>query len=269
MNLLINFITSNTATFILILIRVSGIFVAAPVFSRNNIPMLTKAALSVIVSLILLPTITPVNQTIAQSFLNMLYLSFFEFGIGVIIGLVGAMYFSSLYLAGTIVDTQVGFAMVNVLDPQTNTQIPIMGNLYNVIFTLIFIAVNGHHFIIRTLVQSYAIIPLGRIYPINEFFIEHLTVVMTDVFIFAFKLSAPILAMIFLANVLLGILARTMPQMNVFIIGMPLKITIGLITILITMQFFIPFSERLFDRMFHATYNLLEIMSRGMIIWNL
>ncbi|SES67754.1 flagellar biosynthetic protein FliR [Natronincola peptidivorans] len=263
MNNLYDMIALNIDLFILILIRVSGLFIIAPIFGRNNLPMIMKIGLSALVAFILLPTIST-NFTLQQySFMALGINAAKELLLGIIIGYICFLYFSTLYLAGTIIDTQMGFGMVNVFDPQLNIQMPIMGNFYNLMVTLLFLIFDGHHLIIRGLVYSYELLPIGFTFIISEDIISKLIVIMMEVFILAFKFSAPILVTILLANLLLGILARTMPQMNVFIVGLPFKIIIGLLTATITLQFLVPFSERLFDRMFGALQDIMYILSRG------
>lgn len=260
---LYNLILLNIGIFFLIMIRVSGIFIVAPIFSRNNLPMIMKIALSGLVAFILLPVISASTTLNYNGFFQLAIDATMEFLLGVIIGFICFLFFSSLYLAGSVIDTQIGFGMVNVLDPQTNMQMPIMGNYYSIILTLFFLAVNGHHLIIQGLVYSFEVLPIGFTYNISEDFIIRLTVVMAEVFVLAFRFSAPILATIFLTNLLLGILARTMPQMNVFIVGLPLKILVGLLTVIITLKFVAPFSEKMFDSMFATLFEMIQILAKG------
>ncbi|KAB3535867.1 flagellar type III secretion system protein FliR [Alkaliphilus pronyensis] len=263
MNDLMVFITNNFILFLLILVRVTGIFVAAPIFSRANIPMLYKICLSAAISFIMLPILINDYSIEADATLSIFFYAVSEFMIGLIIGFISFMFFSVLYLAGTIIDTQMGFGMVSVFDPQTNTQIPVMGNFYNNLLSLLFIVINGHHLLIKALVHSYFLIPIGVAFNINLDAVNLFTAIMSEIFLLAFKFSAPVLLTIFLGNVVLGILARTMPQMNVFIVGLPLKIMIGITTVIITLQYFIPFSEMLFDRMITAIYEMMQTLSRG------
>lgn len=253
----------NIDIFFLVLVRTTGIFIVSPIFGRNNLPMMMKIALSVLVALILLPVISITDQIQYTNLIGLAFSATKEFLLGIIIGFIGFMYFSFLYLAGTMIDTQVGFSMVNVLDPQMRTQVPIMGNYYNIIFTLIFLIFNGHHFVLQALAYSYEVLPIGSNYTIGEDIVYNLVVIMGEIFVLAFKFSAPVLITIFLANILLGILARTMPQMNIFVVGLPLKIVIGLLTIMITLQFIIPFSEVLFDKISTSTYKIIQLLSKG------
>lgn len=263
MDLLLDNLVYSVSVFIIIIFRITGIFVAAPFFSHSRIPIMVKIGFSILIAAILAPGLIPAASLNINNYSQLAFYGASEFIIGIIIGFVGFIYFTTLYLAGTIIDTQIGFGMVNVMDPQTNSQVPIIGSFYNIMFILIFIAVNGHHFFIRILIHSYRLLPIGRGIAFNEDLISHITLIMTEIFIFAVKLGAPVLATILIANVLLGILARTMPQMNVFIVGMPLKIGVGLMTTLITLQYIVPFSENLFDRMFNSILRVLEILSKG------
>ena len=260
---LYDFTLLNISLFFLIMVRISGIFITSPVFGRNNLPMIMKIALSALTAFILLPIISIATKVEYNNFFELALDTMGEFLLGIIIGFICFLYFNALYLAGSVIDTQIGFGMVNVLDPQINSQIPIMGNFYNLLITLIFLAVNGHHLIIRGLVYSFELLPIGFTYTLGEDFIIKVIAIMTETFVLAFRFSAPILAIIFLTNVLLGILARTMPQMNVFIVGLPLKLIVGIVTAIITLQFLMPFSEKLFDKMFGALFEIIQILARG------
>ncbi|MBM7613674.1 flagellar biosynthetic protein FliR [Alkaliphilus hydrothermalis] len=263
MEQLTNTILANFNLFILILIRVTGIFVAAPVFARNNFPMLLKVGLSATISFILLPTLGEGYMLEINGFLQLGYYSMMEFLIGLLIGFISFTYFTVIYVAGTIIDVQMGFSMVNVFDPQTNTQVPIMGNFYNNIISLLFIVMNGHHLLIRALVGSYRLLPVGFTFTIGDNVVVQMTMIFSEIFILAVKFSAPVLITVILVDILLGVLARTMPQMNVFVVGMPLKIVVGMVMILITLPFVIPFSEILFNRMFESVFDILKILSKG------
>jgi len=260
---LLSFMLVNFQLFILILVRATGLFVISPIFGRNNMPAIMKVGLSIMVALIILPLKINTFYLDIDNIQTLIFWSISEFLIGIIIGFIAFIYFSVAYLAGTIVDIQMGFGMVNIMDPQTNAQMPIMGGFYNILITLVFLTIDGHHQLIKSLIYSYDVLPIGLNISVNENVINYLIEIFTEMFILAFQLSAPILIAIFLVNVILGILARTMPQMNIFVVGMPLKIAIGIIIILISLRFFIPYSENLFDKMFQSIYELMQILSEG------
>lgn len=257
----IGFILINFQLFLLILTRLTGLFVISPIFSRSNVPMTMKIGLAVTLSLILLPlSIHNVNLDI-NNIRALIFFSTTEFLIGIIIGFISFIYFSVVYLAGTVIDIQMGFGMVNIMDPQTNAQMPIMSGLYSILISLVFLTVNGHHMLIQSIIHSYEVLPIGFQISINQNIITHLTHMLLETFALSLQLSAPILISIFLVNVILGILARTMPQMNIFMVGMPLKIFIGIIIVFLSLSFFISYSEVVFDKMFRAIYEFMKILS--------
>ncbi len=257
----IGFILINFQLFLLILTRLTGLFVISPIFSRANVPMTMKIGLAVTLSLILLPlSIHNVNLDI-NNIRALIFFSTTEFLIGIIIGFISFIYFSVVYLAGTVIDIQMGFGMVNIMDPQTNAQMPIMSGLYSILISLVFLTVNGHHMLIQSIIHSYEVLPIGFQISINQNIITHLTHMLLETFALSLQLSAPILISIFIVNVILCILARTMPQMNIFMVGMPLKIFIGIIIVFLSLNFFISYSEVVFDKMFRAIYEFMKILS--------
>lgn len=260
---LVNYLLLNFELFILILIRVTGFFVITPIFSSRTVPTIAKIGISVILALTLLPLEINTFYLEITNIRTLLYWSVSEFLIGIIIGFIAYIYFSLIYLAGMLTDIQMGFGMVNIMDPETNAQMPLMGGFYNIIFTLIFLTVNGHHQLIKGLIYSYEAIPIGVNISINEITIEYLIKIFAEFFILAFQLSAPIVIAILLTHVVLGILARTMPQMNIFVVGLPLKIFIGIIILLLSLPLLLPFSESLFDKMFQSIYEIMHSIFRG------
>ena len=135
---LISFIISNFQLFILILVRITGLFVISPVFGRDSLPLAMKVGLSVIISLILLPLKINTFHLSIDNYKILIFWTISEFLIGVIIGFIAFIYFTVIYFAGTIIDVQIGFGMVNIMDPQTNVQIPLMGGFYNILINYCF-----------------------------------------------------------------------------------------------------------------------------------
>ncbi|SCG83435.1 Flagellar biosynthetic protein fliR [Proteiniborus sp. DW1] len=258
-NLMIEII-NKYQIFLMILVRMTGLFFITPIFSRDNIPNILKIGFSFFCSTILINIIEV--DIIALTPLELLVFSIKELLVGLMLGFVSYLFFTVLYLAGQIIDMQIGFGMVNVLDPQQNIQIPIMGSFYYIICILFFLILDGHHFLIEALVNSYDYIPIGQIKFTGDM-VNQLVRILTQTFIISFKISGPVLAAIFLADVLLGILAKTMPQMNVFIVGMPLKIFIGLAAVTITIPLFLATLQNIFSSMNEGIYNLLKVIQKG------
>ena len=260
MDILLDVLLNKYQVFLLVLVRVTGLFIASPIFSRNNVPNTLKVSFAVLFSFVLFNTID--TNYVNYDILDFTALVTKELAIGLIIGFISYIFFTSLYLAGQVIDMQIGFGMVNVLDPQSNIQVPIMGTFYYIVAILIFLTIDGHHFLIEALVSSYKYVPIGH-FAFTENIIKQLTVILGQTLIIGFKISSPVLATIFLADVLLGILARTMPQMNVFIVGMPLKVSVGIVTIVVSLPLFFIALQHIFNNMYEEIFNFLKVIQKG------
>jgi len=247
--------------FLLVFARILGIFLSVPIFSNTNIPSYIKIGFSLIVALILFPVIQIPSDIVVQSIYALIFSTIQEVLLGIAIGFVCYLFFSSLYLAGHLIDMEMGFSIVNVMNPQDDTEIPLIANLFYILASLIFLAINAHHVLIQALKYSFEKIPLG-FFHIHSGMFEQMIQIMTFTFVIGFKMAAPVVIALFMADILLGILARTMPQMNVFIVGLPLKILLGLIVLLLIFSLYIPVFENLFDRMFEALHQFLNLILR-------
>lgn len=245
--------------FLLILIRTSGIFVVSPFFSSQNIPNILKAGFSFMLS-ILLTLSLDIEPNIVETTFVVLVVK--ELMVGLIIGFISYAFFSTFYVMGQIIDMKIGFGMVNVIDPQHRVQVPLMGNFYYILAFLLFLTINGHHVVINGLIDSYKFISIGGFtFKLDTGF--YLVDILSKSFITGFKLSAPIVGTIFLTDLLLGIMARTIPQMNVFVVGLPLKILIGLIIIGLSIPVFYSITTGLFNNTVEEIYNFLNSFVKG------
>lgn len=245
--------------FLLILIRSSGIFFISPFFSSQNIPNTMKAGFSFIVSILLAMTLDVDLNVLEIGFVELI---FKELMVGLIIGFISYAFFATFYVMGQIIDMKIGFGMVNVMDPQHRVQVPIMGNFYYILAFLILLSIDGHHIIINALIDSYKFIPIGS-FVFSQNVVDLLINIISEVFIIGFKLSAPVVAIIFLTDILLGMLARTIPQMNVFVVGMPLKILVGLLLITVSIPIFHSITTGIFNRTAEEIYNFLRLFVKG------
>lgn len=213
--------------FVLLLMRIGGLLVAGPIFSHKSIPRKISVSLSLGLAIVILPIFIDTKLPLVDGIVDLLGLCFREIVVGLILGMVFSFIFISIRLAGSIVAYQIGFAMANIMDPNTSGPVSVVGEFWMMIATLIFLVLNGHHIMISGLVDSFRIIPMGSTFPSGEvgvWFIKHASFV----FVLAIKFAAPVIMTIFLVEVSMGVLARTMPQMNIFIVGYPIKICAGL-----------------------------------------
>lgn len=259
---LFELIFSEYQLFLLVFVRMTGIFIITPIFSRTNIPTILKLSLALIISMITFSTLSSGKDIVLDTNITLIVQIAKELSVGLIIGFISYLFFISLFIAGQIIDTQIGFGMVNVFDPAHNTQVPITGNLYYILALLVFFTVNGHHWFLEAIVQSYSILPVGSIV-FNEKIFYQVIDIFSEIFNIGFKISSPILATVFLINVLLGVLAKTVPQMNVFVVGMPLKIFVGVITIFLTLPIYLIALGHIFENMSGEIFNFFKLLKGG------
>lgn len=229
----LGFSMAQLEAFLLIFIRMTGLFILSPIFGRNNLPAIFKIGFSFFLAVIFVN----VNDipTVSMSSNITLYALYIikELIVGLVIGYATYVIMSAIYLAGQMIDMQVGFGSVNVLDATSNIQVPLTSNFYYMYIILIFLTLNGHFYIIQALFRSFEVIPIDMM-GFNPDFTPEVIDIMQEMFEIALRIAAPIIATIFVADVVLGVLSRTIPQMNVFQLGMPLKIIIGLAVIMVT-----------------------------------
>lgn len=225
---LFDFDIVQIAGFMLVFVRMSGLIFTMPVLGAATIPPPLKIGLAVLVSFIVFSVAKLPRVDITMPMGRFVLLLAGEVAIGLVIGYASQLVFNAVEFAGELVGTQIGFGIVNVLDPTTNSQVSITSQFLNTLSLLIFLAINGHHWFLTAAVRSFEIIPLLGFAP-SHGLVDLVISLTADVLVLAIKLSAPVVATIFLLNVALGLVARTVPQMNVFIVGFPLQIALGLL----------------------------------------
>ncbi len=213
-------------TFIFVLLRVIGIVTTMPILGTRNVPVRVKGGLSLLIAFLVLPSVT-----LAVPPVEILPLALAMAGevlIGILMGFAGSLIFSGIQLAGQLVGFQMGFSVANVYDPISSAQVSIVAQFLNLVAILIFLGVNGHHVFIYGIAESYRIVA-----PLDFHFSGELTrqlvVLSKDIFIIGIKTGAPVIAMLLMISIGFGLIARTVPQVNILIAGFPIKIGVGLI----------------------------------------
>lgn len=243
--------------FLLVFARVLAFLVVMPLFSYRTIPLPFKIGFSFFLALIMFYTVDA-SAIVFDSLYIFLIIK--EVLVGLLIGLFAFIIVSALQVAGGFVDFQMGFAIANVMDPQTGAQSPLTGQYFYMIALLFLLAVNGHHLIIDGIFNSYNFIPLETFIPFENQSIANLIIdTFNYMFLIAFQMAIPIVGTLFLVDIALGIIARTVPQLNVFVVGLPLKILVSFLTILIFLALYITVVENLFHFMFRAMQQLMQL----------
>ncbi|GGN49804.1 flagellar biosynthetic protein FliR [Oceanobacillus indicireducens] len=242
---------------LLVFVRLLSFFIVIPLFSYRTIPMPFRIGFSFFLALILFQTIDTSILALDHTYI---FLVVKEALVGLLIGLIAFIIVSALQVAGGFVDFQMGFAIANVVDPQTGAQSPLTGQYFYMIALLFLLAVDGHHLIIDGIFTSYEFVPIDAYLPLQEESIaEFIIQSFNYMFIIAFQMAIPIVGTLFLVDIALGIIARTVPQLNVFVVGLPLKIFVSFMAILIFLALFMTAVENLFGTMLQTMRQLLRI----------
>ncbi|KWX72561.1 flagellar biosynthetic protein FliR [Paenibacillus riograndensis] len=254
----------NFPVFLLIFCRISAFFVVVPVFSTRSIPATFKIGLSFFVALVIFSS-RGTGIAVPQDLTYILLIAR-EALIGLLLGFIAYLMFMAIQTAGSFIDIQIGFGIANVIDPMTGTSAPVIGNFKYLIATLLFLSMNGHHYLLDAIVYSYKWVPIDNnllIKMIDGSLSEFLVRSFAQSFMLAFQMSAPLVTALFLTDIGLAFLARTAPQYNVFVIGVPLKIIVGLALLLLLMPGLALLFQNLFDIMFESMHNLLGLMGKS------
>ncbi|MEI3604611.1 flagellar biosynthetic protein FliR [Pseudogracilibacillus sp. SE30717A] len=251
---------SYIPTFLLVFARVLSFFITLPLFSYRTIPTMFKIGFSFFLSLVIVTTMD-------NLFLEIDHLFFFllikEVIVGLLIGLIAYIIIAAVQIAGGFIDFQMGFAVANVIDPQTGAQSPLIGQYFYIFALLFLLSVNGHYLLIDGIINSYHFIPLDRFLTFNDVFSEFIIRTFNKMFLIAFQMSIPLVGCLFLVDVALGIIARTVPQLNVFVVGLPLKIAVSFSVLLFFMSIYVMLTKLLFETMFETMRDLMLILGGG------
>ncbi len=249
-------------SFVLIMMRVAFILFMMPVLGSASAPVLVKAGLTLTLSLILLPVVQLQRNVFPSEPFSFVFLMFYEGLIGFILGLSMKLIFAAIQLGGELVGFQMGFSMAHVVDPQSGTDATLIAQLYYFLALLIFLSVNGHHWFLRAMVQSFDLLPPGGL-ELREGLFRYIISVSGKMFLIGIQVAAPIMAILLLAEVAMGIVARMVPQINILMTSFPLTIGLGMIFVGLSLDLMMPYLKGLFDASGRGMVTtLLPLMAR-------
>lgn len=235
-----DFITYGTAKlqmFILLMVRASGLFLAAPILGHRSIPVQAKVGLVILLAIVSMPTLQHLAMPQASSLIELVGMVLLELMVGFLIGFFFALLLKGAEMAGALVGFQIGLIIAQAFDPNAGGQVPIIGRFWLLMASLIFLAINGHHLVIQAFNDSYRVIQPGRML-VDGSTAEMMMRFSAYVFVLAIKIAAPVMVTLVLTDVALGTVAKLMPMMNIFVVGFPLKIGMGLLVVAMSLPVF-------------------------------
>jgi flagellar biosynthetic protein FliR len=247
---------------ILVFLRVSAMLFVIPAFGERTVPVRVKGGLAILITLMIYPLIradVPSLLREAQSF-AIVAAMIGEILIGLTIGLAARMIFAGIQYAGEIIGVKMGFYMISIIDPVSSTHVNKIAEFQYIIALLVYLAVDAHHIFISAILDSYRMVaPFS--YQFSGALMETLIRFSANIFLTAVKIGAPIMAVLFFTNTALGVIARTVPQINIFIIGFPVQIAVGLIFFGLTAPLFVAMVHLAMNRMAIDVQTVLKLLS--------
>lgn len=235
--------------FLLVLARISAFVFVAPFFSMSNTPRRLRAGFSLIVSILLVHALEDHNVPAYSTVIGYTTLVLKETITGLVIGLGANICMPIVNFAGKIADMEVGLSMVQLFDPVTREGTGFMGSFYQYILMLIMLVTNMHYYFLRAIAETFTLIPIGMAKFSSDKIMTTMIQFMTDFVTISFRICLPIVAAMLLLNSILGVLAKTAPQINMFSVGIQIKILVGLSILFLTIGTIPSASEFIFKEM--------------------
>ncbi|WP_163339258.1 flagellar biosynthetic protein FliR [Desulfopila sp. IMCC35008] len=247
-------------SFLVILARVAGFIGAIPVFSSSSAPIRIRVGLVFMTAMVLFPVMSLDVPAISFSPAPFILFLINEILLGTLIGLCARLIFTAVEYGATVIGFQMGFAAANVFDPSNERQIALLSQFQNVFAIFIFLAIDGHHMFFRLAVKSYELLPPGKLNLSGEA-VPYLMDLTARMFSLGVQFSAPVLVVLLLSGLILGVLSRVFPQLNVFMLSIPINMGTAFIVIALTMDFASAILRREFDALLDTLINMLAYLN--------
>lgn len=246
--------------FLMAFTRIATMMAVFPVLGSRNTPGMAKAGFALILAIILFPLIPPKAVALPTGLFSFTVIVAKEVLVGLVLGFAGSLIFAIVQFGGKILDQEMAFAITDTFDPVMETESTAMASFFIVIFTIVLLFIGGHRMFIEALAKSFEVINVGEVHFASGPVSRHLITMTADIFVLGLKFAAPVITSLILTTVVLGIIARTMPQINIFIVGLPLKIGMGFIILIICLPSLNVMFERMVLAMQRDIYILIKLM---------
>lgn len=235
--------------YLLIMVRVSAFIFSAPFFSMNNVPRNVKVVLSVFIAFLLYHVISPREYLTYETILEYTILVLKEAVAGLLIGLGAQFCMLILNFAGHLVDVEIGFSMAQTFDPQTRQQVTVTSTYYTNAVMLMLLVTGMYQYLLQALADTFQLIPVGQVQFLMDDLYQGMLKFMGNYMILGFRICLPVFCVILLLNCFLGIMAKVSPQLNMFAIGMQMKVLVGLGVLVLTASMLTGAANIIFEQM--------------------
>lgn len=256
-----NILISDFITGLFVFLRIAGVIFIAPIFGHGSIPVIAKIFLAIVITYMLMFLVKDFQFNQEQGLLMLALTGAKELITGMIIGFAFNIVLWGIAFGGMIIGQETGFGVAAIFNPSVEFENNIIGDFYYLIALMVFLLINGHHFIIQSIHSSLKLIPLGT-YVIDGDVLREVVKYAGGVFVIAIKIAAPILVSFFLVHVAMGVISRMIPQMQVFFVALPLQMILGLMLIASAAPIFIYMIRNLLAAYQDGLSYILSVMSR-------
>jgi len=225
------------------LARILALIASAPVTGNPSLPASVKIGLGLLLTILVAPLLPPAPSVDPASADGLLILAQ-QVLVGLAMGLVMHIVFHAAEMAGELIGLQMGLGFATLYDASVPGMIPVIGQYLGIVISLAFLAVDGHLLLLSTLIESFQVLPLAPLSAASG--LHTLTLWCGSIFSYSLALSLPLLAALLITNVALGVLTRAAPQLNIFAVGFPLTILVGILVLYLSLPYFAPAFERMF-----------------------
>jgi flagellar biosynthetic protein FliR len=254
------FSTAEIIRFAIVLMRLSGIMVSAPFFSSQSVPMQIRAVFVLVAAFILTPSLPISSVPTDLGLSSIAWVATGEILTGILLGFAASCIFAGFQFAGHIISLQIGFSLINQIDPQTNVEVSVFSFLQNYMGLLLFLLINGHHWFLLAINESFGVLPVGGI-QISGSVIEQLIYLSGQVFVIGLRISGPVLVVSIIADVVMAIIGRAAPQIHILIVSMPLKILVGFGCLSLSFYFLPHYLESVYTSLFKTLFSFVRVMN--------
>lgn len=256
----ITFTYADLEYYLLILVRITSFVYAAPFFSLNGVPRRVKVGFSIFLAY-LIYTAVDRNEVVYNTLLGYAVIVMKEALTGFLIGWGAQICTTVTAFAGSIADMEIGLSMVSLMDPTTRQQATFSGVYYQYIFTLLMIFTGMYQYLLRALIDSFTLIPINGAIFKSESLILSIVMFLGDYVTMGFRIILPIFCTMILLNAILGVLAKVSPQMNMFAVGMQMKVLVGLGIMFLTVRMLPGAADYVFVEMKRLIVSFVEGMT--------
>lgn len=248
--------------FLVIFLRVAGILAAVPAIGARAVPLQVRIGLVLGLSALLIPIVADRVRLPDFSLPSILSLGFTEFLVGAAMGLCIRFVFVAFEIAGETISLQMGLSIINVIDPMAGTSVPLLSRFMGLLASLIFFAIDGHHMVLEALVQSFQLVPPLDVH-LSGAVGEAVLKKALGMFVLALTVASPVMTALFVTTLAMGMLGRTIPQLNVMVNTVPVSIGVGLLALGLSMPLFGSLVQSGFQEIGPTLHDLLRLMGHG------